>query len=739
MEWVQRGEGSKALLRRRSSGRSSGCRSSRRGATGSAWEHEFQQQNLEAIREHPIDAAPGHLTAGASARCRARTTTRRPACSTRAFNYPGIVAHVGALSLARRQRSGSSRDIKGPSIYTRDLARLRPGDRHRSSTRPTTTPSATSCARRRAPARARAAQKDARIGDLVFNRADRSLWGVRHLNGTARSSASPTPTTDVEARAHLAVRRRAVYDLDLSPDGKLLSASVGEINGRAALRVWRDGARWPRTTRRRSRVRLRQLDPHELRLLARRPLPLRQLVLHRRLEHLPLRARDAGEARGGDATRRRASSARCRSATTGSIVFRYTGEGFVPAEIEAEPLAGRQRDHASSAQQIVEKHPVVTSGRSARPPQIPSRPLVTAQGRRITRADPRARVGLPDRPGLQGLGRLGCRVNFSDPSQLNRAHLTASYSPDPDLPGSERGARRGRELATRLDGAARLATRPTSTTCSDRPRRSRKGYAFGLGYDRTLVYDEPRRLDLLGRRDLLRRPRHAARLPERHRAGLRRLFSVSARLRYTDLRRSLGHVDDEKGIDWELGLDRSTASSGEATAARLRRPRLRRRAAAAPLVAVAAQLGRLSPRRPRRALRELLLRRLRQQLGGPRRREALPRGVLLPRRRDQRGRARNYVRSMVGVEPAAPWRFRRAGTPGFYLTWAAPGAVRRRRWPRTRTTPPGAARSRTSARRSTCSFTVLSALDMTLSVGYARGVRGRRRAAGRGAWSRSRS
>ena len=25
--------------------------------------------------------------------------------------------------------------------------------------------------------------KDARIGDLAFDRADRTLWGIRHLNG----------------------------------------------------------------------------------------------------------------------------------------------------------------------------------------------------------------------------------------------------------------------------------------------------------------------------------------------------------------------------------------------------------------------------------------------------------------------------------------------------------------------------------------------------------------------------
>ncbi len=79
--------------------------------------------------------------------------------------------------------------------------------------------------------------EDARIGEIVFNPADRSLWGVRHANGLATLVRIPYPYTDwhtVQAFSYESVP----YDLDISPDGRLLSASVSEVNGDQFLRVW---------------------------------------------------------------------------------------------------------------------------------------------------------------------------------------------------------------------------------------------------------------------------------------------------------------------------------------------------------------------------------------------------------------------------------------------------------------------------------------------------------------------
>ena len=58
-----------------------------------------------------------------------------------------------------------------------------------------------------------------------------------------------------------------------------------------------------------------------------RPLPVRQLLLHRRVEHLSLRAGD-GEARGAEQCRSRLISGRCRSMASELLIFHYSGAGI---------------------------------------------------------------------------------------------------------------------------------------------------------------------------------------------------------------------------------------------------------------------------------------------------------------------------------------------------------------------------------------------------------------------------
>ena len=79
--------------------------------------------------------------------------------------------------------------------------------------------------------------------------------------------------------------------------------------------------------------------------------------------------------------------------------------------------------------------------------------------------------------------------------------------------------------------------------------RSRRGDAFIAAYNKTMIYDPPRQLDLFA---------DAAAyvgletLPgaQNVRTGFTELASVGLRLRYTDTTASLGAVDHEKGVRW---------------------------------------------------------------------------------------------------------------------------------------------------------------------------------------------
>src|SRR5262249_16091670 len=70
--------------------------------------------------------------------------------------------------------------------------------------------------------------KDARVGQLVVNPLDHSLIGVRHYNGFATLVRIPPPY-DTWFRIYSFPYGVVPSDLDISPDGRLLSASVEEV------------------------------------------------------------------------------------------------------------------------------------------------------------------------------------------------------------------------------------------------------------------------------------------------------------------------------------------------------------------------------------------------------------------------------------------------------------------------------------------------------------------------------
>ena len=95
--------------------------------------------------------------------------------------------------------------------------------------------------------------------------------------------------------------------------------------------------------------------------------------------------------------------------------------------------------------------------------------------------------------------------------------------------------------------------------------RSRKGLALRLGYDKVLVYDPPRRLDWTND---LAYFNHIDTLPDAQNvgSGFTRLLTAESKLNYSDLRRSLGAVDDEKGVQWTASLAANRAGANRAGA-----------------------------------------------------------------------------------------------------------------------------------------------------------------------------
>ena len=198
----------------------------------------------------------------------------------------------------------------------------------------------------------------------------------------------------------------------------------------------------------------------------------------------------------------------------------------------------------------MKKHPIVRDWKVGSPARIDLDSLV----RRRQPYQAWRRVGVeslyPIAQGYKETYALGWRMNLSDPLSLNRWSLVASYTPNQAVPESERAHLdlKWRRYDWRAGATLNRADfydlfGPTKT--------SRKGYSGGLGWGRTLVYDRPRTLRFdadaayFGNLETLPAYQNVA-------APTERLLSAEARLQYANARSSLGSVDQEKGLRWEL-------------------------------------------------------------------------------------------------------------------------------------------------------------------------------------------
>ena len=318
-------------------------------------------------------------------------------------------------------------------------------------------------------------------------------------------------------------------------------------------------------------------------------------------------------------------------------MFRFPGDGFVPARIVATPIE-EPGSITFLGERTIAKHPVLQSWQVGSPADVPydthgedHRPLQAGGGLE-------ARIDLPDRAGIQGhrgdrharelLGSAG----FNHATSPCRTHL-----PD-DLPAQERLHAQRRISALRLDARTAPGTTPTSTISSARHEDEPQGL---LGQRRRTEDADLRRAEAPDASKIEGRlAGNLDQLPEYQNVPVTvdQLVSFSADLTYSHTRSSLGAVDDEKGQKCRRCRSAATTSTASFFTRMHGTYDDRHAAAARAFVGVAAKRGRLLAAAAERAVRELLLRRIRQQLRRSRGRKTLSRVLQLSGRRDQRDR-----------------------------------------------------------------------------------------------------
>ena len=553
VEWLSRGENSKAYYSQQFA-HVFGEKLTVAWDKWIDWEKSYQSENLTRVREHPVTEYESLTPRAVGSVSRAYFNPSSNSLLG-AFRYPGVVAHLGELSL----ETGGIRhlkDIKGPMLYRVTSLAYDPETNKAWYT-------TDNYAFRDiieldiATGKTKRLVKDGRIGELVLNPADKSLWGVRHLNGYPTLVRLEPPYTSWN-QIHTFPYGGDLYDMDISPDGTLLATSIGKISGDQELRIYR----------------LADLQNGKVEAIQ---------------TYAPGVAMPEGAAFSPDGRfvfgstyytgvsnifRLEVATGEIEfvsNAETGFfrpipmddgslIVFEYSGAGFRPVRINPQPLESVSAVSFLGAD-VAKKHPVVQTWAVGSPMSVELDDIEIEK----SKYRPRRKIGLgsayPIAEGFKDGVAFGYHFNFEDPMQFTQLDVTLSYSATGNLGEGDRFHAdihyQGIHWSARYwhnDADFYDLFGPT--------KRARSGDAFLLGYKRALVYDKPRELTVSADFGFFT---GLDTLPANQNVQIvfDQIISGSVALNYTDTRKSLGGVDHEKGWRWNVGasVDRAAGNT----------------------------------------------------------------------------------------------------------------------------------------------------------------------------------
>ena len=513
------------------------------------FERQFQQQNLDSVHEHPVTAYRDLTRRDLGALSRSYLSTDGSRIFT-AVKYPGQLAHL--VSISRGDGTVTElTEVRGPSGYTVTSLAFDPLSG-------TLFYTANNYNQRNLEAfdlhsgKSRLLLKGARIGDLVYNGTDRSLWGLRLINGFVQLVRIPFPYNEWR-NVYVFPASEKAFDLDLSPDGSLVSVSVsgpGQKSGSPSV----------------TQVRIMSTDA----LTRGDAKPLHTFEMGAAVPESFVFSRDGRYLYGSSYYTGVSNIYRYEIATeelkavsnaeTGFfrplpldepqlIVLRYGAKGFVPTLIEAQPTEDLSAVTFLGAQ-VAAKYPEVQRWTAASPSSIAYESQVLEEGtyRRLRELSLESLI--PVLEGYKNAVGLGGNARFSDPLGFDWISLDASYSPDDGLPAKE-------HLHVSAEGHHKDWTAGVAWNGADfydlfgPTKRSLAGYNGYLAYDRALVFDLPRFMDFIakvayyGGLDSLPGFQNVA-------SPSKNLFTAEAGIVSSDTRRSPGAVDEEAGYRWSL-------------------------------------------------------------------------------------------------------------------------------------------------------------------------------------------
>jgi hypothetical protein len=239
------------------------------------------------------------------------------------------------------------------------------------------------------------------------------------------------------------------------------------------------------------------------------------------------------------------------------IAYEYSGKGLQPVRFQPKV----QNDLATVeflGTRVVNERPELKQWGVGSPSKIDLEPLITARskynsGRRMKLA------GIyPIVEGYKKAVSPGYFIHFEDPLQFRQINASLSVSPFDKMADKDRLHAKIQYKTLNWD----LQYKHNAADFYDLfgpVERSRRGDVFSAAYNKTMIYDPPRQLDLFGSAAIYL---GLETLPSAQNiASPKNIFSMEVGAKYTNTRKALGGVDHEKGIAWRALADLDYADS----------------------------------------------------------------------------------------------------------------------------------------------------------------------------------
>ncbi len=507
------------------------------------WEKNFQKENLASLRQYPATKYRKISKTALGSVSRAYFDKKKNKIYA-AIMYPGQTAHIAAIDV----NSGSVKklvDVHGPGLFYVTSLAYNPATEtlfyttDNSSWRDLYSLDLKSLKTTRLI-------KDVRTGDLAFNAQDNSIWGVRHYNGISTLVRIPFPYKKWQ-QIYSFPYGKDIYDIDISPDGQTISAALAEISGRQLL-IKMETAKL-----------LDDQTSYETIFDFENSLPA-NFTFSDDGNYLFGSSYYSGVSNIYRYNLETKNIVALSNSETGFfrpiplssdslIVFRYSGQGFTPLMIANDSVQNVSAVNFLG-NEIVKKHPVVKNWNAGSPAAINMDSVTVSSGFYA----PLSNIGLksiyPIIEGYKDFASLGLRFDFLDRLGIVGIKTKISYSPHNLLEEDER-------LHALLNvhywnwEAHAAYNKADFYDLFGPTKTSRKGNVLGLKYKVSLLDEKPQAIDLTVNFNSYS---NLDRLPffQNVNTSIDRFLTFGANLAHSNLQKTLGSIDFEKGWDYEI-------------------------------------------------------------------------------------------------------------------------------------------------------------------------------------------